>query len=699
MAPTSVNGTANATASGCRRRCGLGLAAACLAATVGCTVKAAAGSAAAATGAPFSVEEATIADIQQAILSRRVTTTDIVKLYLTRIKAYNGTCVNQPDGLLGPISAIPHAGQLNALGTLNLRPATRKAWGFDDHHARTMTDAADNDPAMPDALETAGEQDREFARTGKLVGPLQGVVVAVKEWYDTVDMRSTGGADIAYANDRPPHDTTIVARLRKQGAIILAKSNVGGFNSRSPFGGTVCNAYDTERTPRGSSSGSAVSVAANLVTCAIGEETGTSIRIPSSSSNVVGLSPTVELTSRTGMTGEGLTTRTGPICRTVEDAARMLTAEIGYDAKNPLSAYDAADPMTAFGVGRLPAQPYETSARGDRLDGLRIGVIREYMDVRLFSKRDQAVIDVVDRAVADLHRTGATIVDPGPGGALMTACFHKYVPEAFGKLFTEQHPDLFPVDATGKPTADHLAKLVEMKANPDLVPDGPTIRDLGPVQAVGDSAYWKALYLHDRHDAAVKTTEEANAATKPIADPVFRASSANITTSAPYGSPSGRAGGGNAPQAPELDMADRMLQRFAFQQVVLSCMADLQLDALVYPTNNIPPEKIQAPEEPAVNGRNQAHWTLLGQNGFPTITVPAGFTTQIYDRVPDPASPDGTGTRMVGPVAARLPVGVDFAARPFGEPTLVRIAAAYEKVTKHREVPPEFHGLPPAAGK
>src|SRR5262249_14229760 len=258
------------------------------------------------------------------------------------------------------------------------------------------------------ALEVAAAQDKEFARTGKLVGPLHGVVVAIKEWYDTYDMRSTGGADLVYANDRPRRDTTIVARLRKAGAIILAKANVGGFNSRSPFGGTVCNAYDTERTPRGSSSGSAVAVAANLVTCAIGEETGTSIRIPSSSSNVVGLSPTVELVSRTGMIGEGLTTRTGPMCRTVEDAARVLTAEIAYDARDPSTAYDATDPLTAFNIGRLPAQPYQAFAGGGRLDGLRVGVIREYMDVRLFSKRDQAVVDIVDRAVADLKMTGAT---------------------------------------------------------------------------------------------------------------------------------------------------------------------------------------------------------------------------------------------------------------------------------------------------
>src|SRR5262249_44414038 len=157
-----------------------------------------------------------------------------------------------------------------------------------------------NDEAMPDALETAAALDKEFATTGKLAGPLHGVVVAIKDQYDTFDMRTTNGADVGFANDRPPRDSTVVARLRKAGAIILAKANRGGYQSRTPFGGTVCNPYDTERTPRGSSSGSATGVSANLVTCAIGEETGTSIRVPSSSTNVVGLSPTQELISRTG---------------------------------------------------------------------------------------------------------------------------------------------------------------------------------------------------------------------------------------------------------------------------------------------------------------------------------------------------------------------------------------------------------------
>ena len=209
---------------------------------------------AAAAGKKFHLEEATIADIQQAILRREITSTELVKLYLARIKAYNGTCVSQPNGILGAIETVPHAGAINALSTLNLRPASRKALGFDDRKARSMTDATDASPKMPDALEIAAAQDAEFARTGKLVGPLHGVVMAIKDQYDTFDMRTTSGADAFYANDRPPEDATFVARLRAAGAIVLAKSNLGEYASatpRSSFGGTFCNPYDTERIPRG----------------------------------------------------------------------------------------------------------------------------------------------------------------------------------------------------------------------------------------------------------------------------------------------------------------------------------------------------------------------------------------------------------------------------------------------------------------
>src|SRR6267154_3273102 len=103
--------------------------------------------------AKFHLEEATIPDIQAALQSGAMTTEQLVRLYLARIKAYNGTCVNQPQGILGPITTIAKAGQLNALSTLNLRPATRKELGFDDRKARGMTDAEDTAANMPDALE------------------------------------------------------------------------------------------------------------------------------------------------------------------------------------------------------------------------------------------------------------------------------------------------------------------------------------------------------------------------------------------------------------------------------------------------------------------------------------------------------------------------------------------------------------------
>src|SRR5262249_4763148 len=203
----------------------------------------------------------------------QITATDLVTMYLTRIKAYNGTCVQEPQGILGPVSPIAHAGDINALMTLNLRPPARKKWGFDDRKARSLTDLIDNDPNMPDALETAAKLDEHFARTGQLIGPLHGVVLSIKDLLDTVDMRTTSGADADYADDRPPRDATVVKRLRDAGAIILAKANLGEYasGSRSAFGGTMCNPYDTARDVGGSSGGSASSVAANPGACPYSE--------------------------------------------------------------------------------------------------------------------------------------------------------------------------------------------------------------------------------------------------------------------------------------------------------------------------------------------------------------------------------------------------------------------------------------------
>jgi len=643
------------------------IAALLLAALAGFTAVASA----AGTGGPaagFRVEEATLADIQTALLDGRVSTVSLVEQFLGRIKAYNGTCVNEPKGMLGPVTTIPRAGQINALSTLNLRPAARERFGFDARKARSLTDRADASPDMPDALETATAHDRAFARTGRLVGPLQGVVIAIKDQYDTKDMRTTSGGDAQYANDRPPDDATFVARLRAAGAIILAKANLAEYavdGARSSFGGTFCNPYDTEREPGMSSAGSGTAVAANLVTCAIGEETVVSVRWPAAVNSIVGLAPTKELVSTDGMIGAGLNMRVGPMCRTVRDTARILDVIAGFDPK---------DEFTAQSVGRLPATSYLEATRARTLSGLRIGVVREYLNRKLLARADEESVDLVERAIGTLRKLGAAVVDPGAEGALFQTCIARSAPELLSVVFAGQYRQLFPTDASGKPQGDQIGTFVELRADPSRVPAGLTLRTLGGgFGEPGEDKYQMNRYLRERGDANIRTNADLITKATFYDDPNF---------------PNRRAAREQAERATAYDTSARMHTRFALQTLLMQCMSEQQLDALVAPMSTVPPRKLLAPREPSVNGRTPIGWFMFGQQGFPVITVPAGFTSSVWDR-----ERVGGETRLIGPIAAKLPVGVDFIARPFAEPMLFRVAAAYEAATRHRRPPEDFGPL------
>ena len=285
-----------------------------------------------------------------------------------------------------------------------------------------MTDAADTDPAMPDALEIAAELDAKFAATGELVGPLHGIVFALKDQYDTFDMRSTSGADARYADDRAPDDATFVARLRAAGAIVLAKANLGEYASgipRSSFGGTFCNPYDTERSPLGSSSGSGSAVAANLVTCAIARRNR-------------------RVDPQPGARGERRRHRADPRAREPRrhDPSRHQHARRpdlphrrgrreGAASHRRLRSEGRAHGVR---VGRLPAQPYERFARELRLEGLthrRRARVHGQDAVHGDGPRDDRHRRPRDRDIASL---GATIVDPGPNGALFGDCLTRYSP-------------------------------------------------------------------------------------------------------------------------------------------------------------------------------------------------------------------------------------------------------------------------------
>jgi Asp-tRNA(Asn)/Glu-tRNA(Gln) amidotransferase A subunit family amidase len=580
--------------------------------------------------------------------------------------------VNEPEGILGPISTIPHAGKLNALMTLNLRPASRVAWGFDDRKARSLTDLSDDDPNMPDALQVAAELDARFAQTGQLVGPLHGVVLAIKDQYDTFDMRTTAGGDALWFDDRPPDDATFITRLRAAGAILIGKANMGEYaaggitGTRSSFGGTMCNAYDTERSPGASSGGSGIAVAANFATCAIGEESGTSIREPAKNNNAVGIAPTRELVSGDGMVQRGLVTRVGPICRTVEDTARVLDAFAGFDPK---------DEWTAFSINRKPERPYHTYTNRRRLDGLRIGVVREYMDKSLFTEADVETIDIVDRAIADLRALGATIVDPGEHGALCQAQVDRVVPQWRNQLFIRQFPEVFPVDAAGEPTADHISTLLDMHFGlvpvPHTATGQPSLRNLGGGgNDTGDTRYHMNLYLHDRGDPEIQTITDLYMKARFWEDPAFPSRATNLM---------------NADEDLTFDTAAALQNRFVMQTVVFQCFAEQRLDAMVYPTGNIPPSILTSPREPSMNDRGSGLWTQINRSGFPAMTVPAGFTTRVYDR-----SADGV---LLPAIPAELPVGIDFLGLPFSEAKLFEIGAAYERATHHRRQPPDFGPL------
>ena len=234
----------------------------------------------------------------------------------------------------------------------------------------------------PDALLTARALDEEWQVSGPR-SPLHGIPVLLKANIDTADSMRTSAGSLALADHVAPEDAFLVSRLRDAGAVILGKANLSEWanfrSTRSSSGwssvaGQTHNAYAPQRNPCGSSSGSAVAVAANLTVVAVGTETDGSVVCPAGANGVVGIKPTLGLVSRSGIIPIAHSQDTaGPMARTVRDAAILLGAMTGSDPADPATAaVDAAPGFTA----KLAA---------DGLAGKRIGVIRSYYgdDIRI----------------------------------------------------------------------------------------------------------------------------------------------------------------------------------------------------------------------------------------------------------------------------------------------------------------------------
>src|SRR5881397_896247 len=308
----------------------------------------------------FALEETTIAQLQDGMKAGRLTARGITQAYLDRIAA------------------------LDRQG-----PAL---------HAVLETN--------PEALAIADALDVE-RRRGKVRGPLHGIPVIVKDNIDTHDKMQTTAGSLALEGNTPERDAFIVERLRAAGAVILAKANLSEWaNFRSTRsssgwsgrGGQCRNPYALDRTPSGSSSGSAVAVASNLCAVAIGTETDGSIVSPSTCCGIVGIKPTLGLVSRSGVIPIAHSQDTaGPMARSVADAAILLGVIAGVDPRDEATAASAGRSRTEYTSVLDPAG----------LKGARLGVCRAR-----FMGYSPATDALMEGAIDALKRVGAVIVDP-----------------------------------------------------------------------------------------------------------------------------------------------------------------------------------------------------------------------------------------------------------------------------------------------
>jgi amidase len=333
-----------------RRRSFLRISGAALAA-LGATVR----DARAQTGESFDVVEKSITQLQAAMASGQVTSGQLVSQYIARIKAYDQA---------GP--------RLNSVIAIN-----------------------------PRAASDARELDRERRERGPR-GPLHGIPVLLKDNFDTADMPTTGGS-LALVGIVPSRDAYQVRMLRRAGAVLLGKVNLHelalGLTTVSSYGGQTIDPYDRSRAPGGSSGGSGVAASACFAAFTMGTDTSGSIRIPSSHNSIVGLRPSLGLSSRAGIIPFGHTQDTGgPMARTVEDIAVILDATVGYDA---------SDPSTAASSGRIP-RTYVSSLKTGALTSARVGVLSEFFGT---APEDADVAAVVRRAIDEMKTRGATTIE------------------------------------------------------------------------------------------------------------------------------------------------------------------------------------------------------------------------------------------------------------------------------------------------
>jgi amidase len=401
--------------------------------------------------APFEVEEATIAQVHDAMRQRRLTCRQLVEAYIRRINTYDKN---------GPA--------INAIVTIN-----------------------------PDAIKEADEMDHRFAQSG-LTGPLHCVPMIVKDNFETKGLQSSNGS-LAFAGYQPKEDATQVARVKAAGAIVLAKSNMAEWafspveTVSSILPGYTKNPYALDRVTAGSSGGTAASIAASFGLVGFGSDTGDSIRGPSSHQSLAGIRSTMGLTSRAGVFP--LNTRAdiaGPIARMMEDAVKVFQVIVGEDPR---------DPVTAAAKGHA-IPDYSKSLDRNGLKGAVIGVLREAYER---DSTDAEIVRIFTVALEDLRRAGATVVDQAKVEGLDGVKRQTGPSQCMGFKYDLNH---FLADRAGQvPVADLAAILKSGKFHPSTqkrLEDAETRPENGPDS---EACQTDSAYREQFRETVVKTMD------------------------------------------------------------------------------------------------------------------------------------------------------------------------------------------------
>jgi amidase len=628
---------------------------------------------------------------------------------------------------MGMRVGIPDAGQLNALETLNIRgERSVTCKGAFDAHPSTgplppgAPSACEEFRKQPDALERAAELDAQYGAAPDLAAlPMYCITTAVKDPYDTKDMRTTANNDVAFAMDVPPVDATLVARLRAKGAIIYAKSTAHEFNagpgnpggpatSRSnliagghamgSWGGQSCNPYDTERVTRGSSGGSGAAVSANLVMIGICEQTGASCQGPASRNGIATLLTTKGVMPDNGGIGnQWFVDRAGIHARTLTDAARVLDAikdrATGY--------YDTRDPFTAISSSLIPAEPYASfslsadalAKNAKPLQGVRVAILREHMVKPTLNH--EAIPEQIDREIKTIlrDRLGAELVETitpeypdDPDVPNLTYTFADALSELLPRLMPEMFSRrgakgelLFAVPGHDVTSYDYLKKLVRREAPLTTAIDITNFATYGaePCYAAqcGDVMFDIERYLASRGDAKIKSWRDWVANAK-FRDDDSRAGAENWLALEDHGA---------------AGKADRLARSYVARLALERVMAENRIDVFVHPENTVPTPKIQGP--------NVGTISLDGITPFfqiPRIAVPAGFSDVVYEPqyALNAAKTDYVSVLAAGTpkstLAHPMPISMTFFAGQGDEPVLIKVGTAYEAATHHRKPPPAF---------